>query len=352
MTFEGVVKSLKNIPYSDIQFTVGKRISYRLVMQFYEIPESPILSSEIVFSFIDEIFHLYTQTTNISLDSIKVKFSQQKAISISISILDERLRITAYFERGYPSISVRRLFSNELFPDKLLIDEQLINLLELPGLFLITGKMASGKTTTAVSLIEEITRKKNGLHIITIEDPIEYIIKHNNCIVEQKEMYFDITDYNTALVTTVRQNPDILFLGEIREEVVARYAVLFASTGHLVLSTFHADGVVSAIERYISMLQNNEDRILFINALSVISAQRLVKHNSILYPIFEILIVTPAIRTLLREKRYEEIYTYANSSYFSFEQSNQKQQKRLSVLAFGQNNKKDYNVLERQVKKL
>ncbi|MEM3422967.1 MAG: ATPase, T2SS/T4P/T4SS family [Conexivisphaerales archaeon] len=334
VNLKSVVSFLKPYKYSDIQITVGKKISYRLVTGFVDVPFSPIVTNKFSFDLVNEMIGYYAKTEEERKKTLD-KFLFKRHLDFAFDCEDERFRTAIYFEKGNVGASLRRLQNRPLFLDELLIDPRIANYIEKGGgLILIAGKTASGKTTTAVALIQHLTRKKSGLHVVSIEDPIEYVIPHGNCIVEQRELGTDVIDYQSALVSIVRENPDFVFFGEIRDEITARYAILLASTGHTVLATFHAFPAVNAFERFVSLLQSQEDRHLFASSFTAVVAQKLENYNGIFYPVFEIVEQTPAIERLVREGQFSQITaTYKGNGYvLSIEESQALQIARINRL--------------------
>lgn len=174
------------------------------------------------------------------------------------------------------------------------------------GLVIVSGPTGSGKSTTLATLLDEINRTREG-HIVTIEDPVEYIHESTKCLVNQRQVGLDAPDFNTALVDSLRQDPDIILVGEIREEATIRTAITAAETGHLVFTTLHAGDCAGAVERLISVFPAGEQEAVrhqLALVLRGIVAQRLVpseRPNSPRrrIPACEILMNTPAVANLI-----------------------------------------------------
>jgi twitching motility protein PilT len=324
MTLRDIILLLRRTNYSDLQFTVGKRVAYRLVDGFKEIKESPFLDSYSITPFIDEMLR-----ASINGEKYREVLNNKHFVDFAISYEGERFRVSIYYEKGNLGASLRRLRNTQLFLDQLHIDPYLKRFISdrKGGLLLITGRIASGKTTTAVALLQEITRSRSGLNIVTIEDPIEYIIPQGNCFVSQKEVGegLDVFSYEDALKSTVRGNPDIIFLGEIREQVAAKYAVLFSSMGHFVVATFHAYPAIVALERFTSLL-NKSDRLQFAGSLRAVVAQELHLYNGIYFPTFGIIENTSAISKIIEEERFSEINAYKGNGLVKTEEESYKEQ--------------------------
>lgn len=222
-----------------------------------------------------------------------------------------RFRCSAYFQRGTMA-SVLRLVSFRLpDPAELNIPAVVVNLnLVKKGLVLITGSAGSGKSTTLACIIDKINRTRSS-HIITIEDPIEFLYRHGKSIVSQREVPNDTRDYVHALRAALRQAPDVILLGEMRDYETMATAMTAAETGQLVLSTLHTIGASNTIDRIIDVFpssQQQQIRVQLSMVLQAVVSQQLVPAlNGKLVPAFEIMIVNPAIRNMIRESKIHQI---------------------------------------------
>lgn len=223
-----------------------------------------------------------------------------------------RFRVNAHFQHERIGIAFR-VIPNKV-PD--LADLNLPPVVgmfaDLPrGLLLVTGDTGSGKSTTLAALIDYINRKRKQ-HIITLEDPVEYAIESRSCLVEQREIGADCTSFGAALRHVVRQDPDVVLVGEMRDLETVGAAVTAAETGHLVLSTLHTIDAASTIERIIDFFppgQQSQIRGQLANTLRGVVSQTLLPRVDVpgMVPAAEILIVTPAVRSCVREDRLFEI---------------------------------------------
>lgn len=182
------------------------------------------------------------------------------------------------------------------------------------GLVIVTGPTGCGKSTTIAAIIDAINRDKKR-HILTIEDPIEYIHKNKNCIVTQREVGRDCSNFSDALRAGLRQDPDVIMVGEMRDLETISIAVTAAETGHLVLATLHTRNSYQTIERIIDVFPSTHQqqiRVQLANSLMAVFAQRLVprKGGNGRLPIVESMIVTPAVRNLIRENKIHQLYTF------------------------------------------
>lgn len=180
------------------------------------------------------------------------------------------------------------------------------------GFFLVVGPVGQGKTTTLASLIEKINQER-AEHIVTIEDPIEYLFENKKSLIDQREVRVDTADFTGALQSVFRQDVDVLMIGEMRTPETMSTAVTAAETGHLVFSTLHTNNAAQTIDRIIDSFpaaQQEQIRIQLAGSLAGIFSQRLLPRISGgLIPAYELLINTPAVQNLIREKRTHEIQT-------------------------------------------
>ena len=178
------------------------------------------------------------------------------------------------------------------------------------GLVLVTGPAGSGKSTTLACMIEEINETKED-HIITLEDPLEFLHQHKKSIVSQREVNMDTVNYVTSLRAALRQSPDVILLGEMRDYETIQVVMTAAETGHLVFSTLHTIRAANTIERIIDVFPPNQQRQIMIQLASVlqavISQQLIPTMDGTLIPVFEIMEVTPAIRNMIRDNKIPQI---------------------------------------------
>ena len=234
------------------------------------------------------------------------------------TIAGVRCRLNLFRQQGSWSAAIRLL--NEHVPE--LSELGLPKVVrEFPGysqgLVLITGETGSGKSTTLACVVDAVNRNRNA-HIITIEDPIEYLHRNQKSIISQRELAMDTDSYVTALRASLRQAPDVILLGEMRDLDTIQTAMTAAETGHLVISTLHTVGAVNTIDRIIDVFPPNQQqqiRIQLAQVLkTVISQQLLPTISGGLVPAFEIMYATPAIRNLIREEKTHQIDSVIASS--------------------------------------
>lgn len=222
-----------------------------------------------------------------------------------------RFRISAYKQRGALSAVIRIITFG--LPDKndLGIPDYVIHLADGgKGMILVTGPAGSGKSTTLACMLDQINQTQQK-HIITLEDPLEYLHRHNQSIVSQREINVDTESYVTALRAALRQSPDVILLGEMRDYETINVAMTAAETGHLLLSTLHTIGAANTIDRIIDVFPANQQRQIAVQLSMVLNAvvsQQLVPTvDGKVVPAFEIMAVTPAIRNMIRENKVHQI---------------------------------------------
>jgi len=222
-----------------------------------------------------------------------------------------RFRCNVYKQRDSRS-AVLRLVTFELpDPKELSIPEEVLSLCDRKaGLVLVTGQAGSGKSTTLSCMIDRVNNTQQG-HVITLEDPIEYLHKHRKSLVSQREISHDTKTYDSALRAALRQAPNVILLGEMRDFETIRTVITAAETGQLILSTLHTVGAANTINRIIDVFPPNQQqqiRVQLSMVLEAVVSQRLVPTlDNKLVPAFEIMVATPAIRTMIRESKAHQI---------------------------------------------
>ena len=222
-----------------------------------------------------------------------------------------RFRVSAYKQRGALS-AVIRIITFDLPDFKTLgIPEYIIHLGDTgKGMVLVTGPAGSGKSTTLACMIDQINRNQKK-HIITLEDPLEYLHRHSSSIVSQREINVDTESYVTALRAALRQRPDVILLGEMRDYETINVAMTAAETGHLLLSTLHTIGAANTIDRIIDVFPASQQRQIAVQlsmTLNAVISQQLVPTvDGGVAPALEIMTVTPAIRNMIRDNKVHQI---------------------------------------------
>ena len=222
-----------------------------------------------------------------------------------------RFRVNAYKQRGSLAAVIRVIAFRLPDPAELSIPEDVMSVSDYTrGMVLITGSAGSGKSTTMACLIDRINHTREG-HIITLEDPLEYLHRHDRCIVSQREICTDTESYLTSLRATLRQSPDVILLGEMRDYETIQTAMTAAETGHLVLSSLHTLGAANTIERIMDVFEPSQQRQIAIQLSMVLQAvisQQLVPDvDGRNIPVFEVMRLTPAIRNMIRDNKIYQI---------------------------------------------
>jgi len=248
----------------------------------------------------------------ILLDGHRKAFDEKLEMNVAISLPGlGRFRINIFKQRGDIALVIRAIPLQIPSFETLQIPTVLKELVMLPrGLVLIVGPAGSGKSTTLTSMLDH--RNEQDLsHIITIEDPIEFFHEHKQSVIHQREIGTDTHSYKEALCNAMRQSPDVLVLGEIRDRNTLEHALEYADTGHLCLATFHAHNTVQALERIVNMFDESQREqvklALSMNLQAVLSQKLIEKTESGLIPAWEMLRNTPRTSDLLRRGEFHEL---------------------------------------------
>ena len=234
----------------------------------------------------------------------------EKDFAISLSGAG-RFRVSAYIQRGSYAAVLRVLAFGNLDIDSYGIPKQVLDLHRYTrGLILVTGTTGSGKSTTLSSILSLINQTREA-HILTLEDPIEYLFKHEKSIVDQREIGIDTKSYGSALRSALRQAPDVILIGEMRDFETMSIAMTAAETGHLVLSTLHTTSAAKTVDRIIDVFppdQQQQVRIQLSTVLqAVVSQQLLPTVDGGRAPAFEIMLLNTAIKNLIRDNKVPQI---------------------------------------------
>ncbi len=290
---------------SDIFITSGSPIIFKINGELTNFQTSILMPKDTT-EIIEKIFSL---TNN---DSALQEFNQTGDCDLSFSIGGTgRFRINVFRQRNSMAAVIRVVQLTLANIEDLGIPEVVVDLYKkTKGLILVTGPAGSGKSTTLASLVNLINNKRAS-HIITLEDPIEYLHSHKQSIVNQREVGSDTFSYAKALRSTLRQSPDVILVGEMRDLETMSIALTAAETGHLILSTLHTVGAAKTIDRIIDIFpskQQQQIRIQLSTVLqAVISQQLLPSPSKGRVAAFEVMIANSAIRNLIREAKTHQI---------------------------------------------
>jgi len=241
------------------------------------------------------------------------RLAQDYCIDFSINVGSTRYRGNALFQRNGLEAVLRLIPAQIPTPEELMLPQVVVDQAQLrSGLVLITGATGMGKSTTMACLIDQINQKRRG-NIITIEDPIEFVHNNKNCVVSQREIGIHAKSFSSALRTVMRQDPDVVMIGEMRDLETIAAAITVAETGHLVFATLHSADAAQAVDRMIDVFpgrQQQQIRTQLAGVLRAVVAQTLLAKSSGQgrVALREIMIVTPAISNLIRTAKTHEIY--------------------------------------------
>jgi len=296
---------------ADIFIVSGAPLSYKAQGRMLRIDETPLMPEDTK-RLVLQIFRLAGQER--SEDDIP---DREKDFSVSVPGIG-RFRANIYKQRSSYSAVLRYVPFELPVAEKLGIPEQVMALSECrSGIVLITGAASSGKSTTLSCMIDRINQTRQG-HIITIEDPIEFLHRHKQCIVSQREIDIDTDSYIDALRAALRQSPDVILLGEMRDHETISVAMTAAETGQLVLSTLHTLGAANTIDRIIDVFpinQQHQIRVQLSMTLTAVVCQQLLPAvDGGLIPAFEIMTTNSAIKTLIRDEKTHQIDTILQST--------------------------------------
>jgi twitching motility protein PilT len=275
------------------------------------VPPSFRVNGEIILAEGDALSEADTDDMAIQLlsESQREKFEREWELCISLRHRAAgRMRITFYKRNGHPEMSIRFCGDRIASREELGLPAKIDDMARRPnGLFLITGPTGAGKTTTLNYMVNLINSERR-CKVVTIEDPIEFVHQNNRAIIVQQEVLTDVHSFNRALIHVLRQDPDVIVVGEMRDEEAISTALTAAETGHLVLATMHSPNVAHALERIIGVFEGSAQRQIVLqlaNALQGILAQDLVPSadRSRRVLAYELLAVTNAVRNLIRENQ-------------------------------------------------
>jgi len=296
---------------SDIFIIAGRPLSYKIMGDIVSCDDIP-LSADDTYGIICDIFKI---ANNESFDELLTEGDMD--FSFSLPKLG-RFRVSAYKQRNSLAAVIRVVFFELPDPIKLGIPDIVMDLYKkTKGLILLTGPAGSGKSTTLACIIDKINSERN-CHIMTFEDPIEFIHKHKKSIVSQREISTDSKSYISSLRSALRQAPDVMLIGEMRDLETIEIALTAAETGHLVLSTLHTTGAANTIDRIIDVFPSNQQQQIRIQ-LSM-QLQAVISQHLIPSPVcgrvaaFEVMLSNNAVSNLIRESKIHQLNSVIYSS--------------------------------------
>ncbi|MEW5874704.1 MAG: type IV pilus twitching motility protein PilT [Candidatus Zixiibacteriota bacterium] len=303
LTLRELLELMHERKASDLHLTVGSppqlRIDGKLLRTEME-PLTPENTKKLAYSVMNE--------------KQRKKFEENWELDLSFGIENlSRFRCNVFVQRGNVAVAIRQIpFKIGTFQE-LGLPKTVADLANLPrGLVLVTGPTGSGKSTTLASLIDKINRERYN-HIITVEDPIEYLHRHECCIVNQREVYTDTPSFASALKYALREDPDVVLIGEMRDLETVESALNISETGHLAFATLHTNSAAESINRIIDVFPVNQQeqvRVTLSFVLQAVVSQQLIpKVGGGRVPALELMICTPAIRAVIRDDKIHQIYS-------------------------------------------
>lgn len=289
---------------SDLHLSVGRPPTLRIDGLLVPVKDLPALSTDDV-----------SQVAQVVLgaDRMPKFFKERREVDVAFEQTgsDVRFRANIYWTRGEPTIALRALAREVRTLPELNLPESLLRFTEpQQGFVLVVGPSGHGKTTTVASLVNEINRTRTA-HIVTIEDPVEYVFTENQCLIHQREVGIDTHSFPDALRAVLREDPNIVMIGEMRDLETISTALTVAETGHFVFTTLHTNDASQTIDRIVDAFPSQsqpEVRVELAATLTGIVSQRLLPRvGGGRIPAVEILVATPAVRNLIREGETAQI---------------------------------------------
>jgi twitching motility protein PilT len=305
LSVDALLEQTVALSASDLHLTAGSLPAVRRHGHIELLNEYPVLNADLIRELV------YRITTTEQQKNLELK--RQLDFAYGIRGL-ARFRVNAYFQRESLAAAFRMIPTEIRSLEELGLPSSLHDLTKNPrGLVLVTGPTGSGKSTTLASIIDEINRTRTD-HIITIEDPIEFLHEHKRCIVNQREIGEDATGFADALRGALRQDPDVILLGEMRDLETIATALTAAETGHLVFGTLHTRGAAGTIDRIIDVFpaaQQSQVRAQIAGALQAVVTQALLPtaDGQGRIAAVEILLPDDGVRNLIRQGKVEQIYS-------------------------------------------
>jgi twitching motility protein PilT len=290
---------------SDLHLTTGSHPILRINGSLVRLEEYPTLMPE----------QLQRMVYSILTQKQRERLEQDLELDLSYSLPGKgRFRVNVYFQRDALGAAFRMIPFEIRTIDDLGLPKQVEDFARLPrGLVLVTGPTGSGKSTTLASLVDVVNTEKD-LHIMTVEDPIEFLHRHKKSVINQREVGHDTHSFSAALKHVLRQDPDVILVGEMRDLETISTALTAAETGHLVFATLHTQDAPQTIDRIIDVFppfQQQQVRVQLASSLQGVVTQTLLPRADTAGRIAaaEILVVTPAVRNLIREAKIHQVYT-------------------------------------------
>ena len=317
--FHKILKIAISGAASDIHIKVGTPVIFRINRE--------LVAVECPFPTTDWINKIVTAITPVHL---KKRLDDEREVDFSLFIPEVgRFRTNLFQQRGQWCLAMRHVKTHVASFEQLGLLDQIKQIAESPrGIVLVAGSTGSGKSTTLAAMVEHINGNFKK-HIVTLEDPIEFVFEDNQCVIEQREVGLDTQSFHHALRNILRQDPDIIMIGEMRDDISFAAAMSAADTGHLVLSTLHTTNAAQSIVRILDFFKADEReqvrRQLAATLRGVICQRMVTSVQNTMTPALEILINSPLVRKMIEENRLDKlgavIETSADDGMITFNQS-------------------------------
>ncbi|OGC47598.1 hypothetical protein A2886_02315 [candidate division WWE3 bacterium RIFCSPHIGHO2_01_FULL_42_13] len=304
-----LLESVVKMGASDLHLSVGVSPVIRVNTALAPLSDIPPLTVEDIEFFISQILNQEQK------DILDVN----KELDLSVALGNQvRFRVNVFFQKGYPSIAMRTIPLIVPSLDKLGLPPIVNSISDLKqGLVLVAGPTGHGKSTTIAGMIQRINETR-AEHILTIEDPIEYIFTNKKSLIEQREMYLDTHSWDVALKAVLRQDPNVVFIGEMRDHDSMAAALTIAETGHLVFTTLHTNSASQTIDRVIDSFpegQQDQIRTQLSQSLEAVISQRIIPSKEVgMIPAVEVLLGTSAVRNMIREGKSHQLDNVIDTS--------------------------------------
>lgn len=302
MAIEAILQHAIDQEGSDIHLTVGRPRTVRVAGALVSMDDKPLTAED-----------TEALAKEVTTEEQRKKIEEVGGIDFGFSFKDQaRFRVSCFKQKGTYALALRLLPSRFYSFDEIGLPKQLIELLSRPrGLILVTGPTGSGKTTSLATMLNYINENYSK-HLLTIEDPIEFLHPHKKGIVNQREVGEDIPSFSDAVVRALRQDPDVILIGEMRDLPTMEAAIRAAETGHLVFATLHTTGAARTVDRIIDVFPSHQQlqvRTQLASTVAAVVSQTLLPRvdRGGRIAAFEIMIATPAIRNLIREGKTYQI---------------------------------------------
>lgn len=294
---------------SDLHLVVGRYPTLRIDGSLVPLSKRQVLTPKDTTELAEAIF---------TADQ-RQRFEADQEVDFAYNFKNKaRFRVNVYRERSFVAIAMRYVPSRIRMLEELNLPLNLANFARYTqGLVIVAGPTGHGKSTTLAALIDIINHTRSD-HVITIEDPIEYIFEQDRCLINQREVYNDTKSFSGALRSALRQDPDVIMVGEMRDEETMATAITAAETGHLIFTTLHTNNAAQTVDRVIDMFPGDRHQQirsqLAAVLLGVVSQRLIARVEGGLVPAVEIMMANPAIRNLVREGKTHEIDTVIATS--------------------------------------